>query len=160
MSYEALRSDTSRIVFVVMNEHVEEHRARVRGRELVDLRWHWDEAYEITWDGRFRARRLDGSGSVDAGLSLDYRYSLGRDIVLYANTGGVLMGKAIRVPGAEPSMFQGFAGIEYHPNHRDSFVLQVDGSSLVVRTGNAFADHHFTFACVVPASRHDMQPLP
>ena len=48
------------------NHHVEEHQARVRGRELVDLRWHWDEAYEITWDGRFRARRLDGTGSVDA----------------------------------------------------------------------------------------------
>ena len=71
MSYEALRSDTSTIVFVVMNEHVEEHRARVRGRELVNLRWHWDEAYEITWDGRFRARRLDGSGSVDAATAFE-----------------------------------------------------------------------------------------
>ncbi|MCW3095954.1 MAG: hypothetical protein JWL77_1572 [Chthonomonadaceae bacterium] len=89
---------------------------------------------------------LLGSGSVDAGLSLDYRYSIGRDIVLYANAGGALMGKAVRVPDAEPSMFQGFAGIEYHPNHRDSFVLQVDGSSLVVRTGNSVADRVATTA--------------
>lgn len=83
---------------------------------------------------------LLGSGSVDAGLSLDLRYSLGRDIALYANGGGVLMGSAGRVPGAQPSMFQGFAGIEYHPNRRDSFILQIDGNSLAVRTGNSFAD--------------------
>ena len=49
-----------------MGDYAEAHRARIRGRELADLRWHWDEAYEITWDGRFRARRLDGTGSVDA----------------------------------------------------------------------------------------------
>src|SRR5215470_7546875 len=27
-----------------------------RLRALEDLRWHWDEAYEISWDGRFRGR--------------------------------------------------------------------------------------------------------
>jgi hypothetical protein len=84
--------------------------------------------------------QLLGSGSVDAGLSLDLRYSLGREIVLYANVGGVLMGKAVRVPGAQSGMVQGFAGIEYHPNSRDSFILQVDENSLAVRTGNSFAD--------------------
>ncbi len=89
---------------------------------------------------------LLGSGSVDAGLSLDLRYSVGREIDLYANVGGVAMGRAVRVPGAQPSMIQGFAGIEYHPNHRDSFVLQVDGSSLVVRTGSSFADRVGTTA--------------
>lgn len=89
---------------------------------------------------------LLGSGSVDAGLSLDGRYSLGRDIVLYANAGGTLMGSAVRVPGAQPSMFQAFAGIEYHPNHRDSFLLQIDGNSLAVRTGNSFADRVGTTA--------------
>ncbi len=89
---------------------------------------------------------LLGSGSVDAGLSLDLRYSVGREIVLYANVGGVAMGRAVRVRGALSSMLQGFAGIEYHPNHRDSFVLQVDGNSLAVRTGNSFADRVGTTA--------------
>ena len=46
-----------------MNEH---ERSKRLGRELADLRWHWDEAYEITWDGRFRARRRDGTGCTDA----------------------------------------------------------------------------------------------
>ncbi|MGH3217940.1 MAG: hypothetical protein ACRDPY_04280 [Streptosporangiaceae bacterium] len=49
-----------------MGSHLEEHHARIRGSELADLRLRWDEAYEITWNGRFRAQRLDGSGGVDA----------------------------------------------------------------------------------------------
>jgi len=84
--------------------------------------------------------QLLGSGSVDAGLSFDLRYSLRREIVLYANAGGILMGKAVRVPGAQSSMAQGFLGIEYHPNSRDSYLLQLDANSLAVRTGNSFAD--------------------
>ena len=53
-----------------MGDYAEAHHARIRGRELADLRWHWDEAYEISWDGRFRARRLDGTGSpLDAGTA-------------------------------------------------------------------------------------------
>ncbi len=37
-----------------------EDQARQRKRALNDLRLHWDDAYEITWDGsRFRAVRLD-----------------------------------------------------------------------------------------------------
>ncbi len=83
---------------------------------------------------------LLGSGNVDAGLSLDLRYSVGRDINLYANLGGVLMGHASHVPNPQGGMFQAMYGIEYHPNHRDSFILQVDGNSLAIRTGNAFAD--------------------
>jgi len=83
---------------------------------------------------------LLGSGNVDAGLSLDGRYSVGRDLTVYAQFAGVLMGHAGRVPGAQPSMWQAFYGFEYHPNRRDSFVIQVDGNSLAVRTGNHFAD--------------------
>jgi hypothetical protein len=83
---------------------------------------------------------LLGSGNVDAGLSLDTRYSVGRDINLYLNLGGVLMGHANRVPNAQGAMVQSLVGMEYHPNHRDSFVLQMDDNSLAVRTGNGFAD--------------------
>ena len=41
----------------------------VRERRLRDLRWHWDEAYEIWFDDRFRARRLDGRGCLEAGTA-------------------------------------------------------------------------------------------
>ncbi|HLK56558.1 MAG TPA: DUF3187 family protein [Chthonomonadaceae bacterium] len=83
---------------------------------------------------------LLGSGSPDAGLSLDARYNVGREIILYGNLGGIVMGKANRVPGAQSGMVQTLVGIEYRPNNRDSFILQVDGNSLAVRTGNGFAD--------------------
>ncbi len=41
----------------------------VRARRLRDLRLHWDEAYEIWFDDRFRARRLDGRGCLEAGTA-------------------------------------------------------------------------------------------
>ena len=84
---------------------------------------------------------LLGSGSFDIGLSFDARYSLGRDIIVYANVGGVLMGRATQVPGAQPNMVQTLAALEYRANNRDSFVLQLDGSTRAVRAGNRFADN-------------------
>jgi hypothetical protein len=44
-----------------------------RLRALEDLRWHWDEAYEIGWDGRFRAERLDGRGYLEAPAAQELR---------------------------------------------------------------------------------------
>lgn len=81
-----------------------------------------------------------GSGSTDFGLSLDTRYSVGREVVLYGNLGYVLMGPATRVPGGRSNTLQTLVGLEYRPNHRDSYVVQVDGNGQFVRTGNAFAD--------------------
>jgi hypothetical protein len=49
-----------------MDQPTDEVVARLRGRDIADLRWHWDEAYDITWDGRFRARRLDDGAPLDA----------------------------------------------------------------------------------------------
>ena len=83
---------------------------------------------------------LMGSGNVDVGVSVDGQYSLGRDIIVYANVGGALLGHASRVPGAEPNTLQTLAALEYRANNRDSFVLQLDGNTRVVRTGNRFAD--------------------
>lgn len=86
---------------------------------------------------------LLGSGAFDVGLSLDGRYSLGRSIVVYANVGGALLGQAdrhVRIAGARPNVVQTLAALEYRPNSRDSFVLQLDGNSRVVRTGNRIAD--------------------
>jgi len=46
----------------------------VRDRELEDMRWHWDQAYQIgRQDGRFRAHRLDGRGSLEAGTAQELR---------------------------------------------------------------------------------------
>ena len=83
---------------------------------------------------------LLGSGGVDAGLSLDARYGMGRDIILYANVGGAINGPARRAPGSQPSRSQGFLGLEYRPNNRDSFFFQFDSASLALKTGNKFAD--------------------
>ena len=47
-----------------MTDGMRDYLSRERGRELADLRWHWDEAYEITWDGKFRAKRLDDGGFI------------------------------------------------------------------------------------------------
>ena len=49
-------------------------REDVRDRELEDMRWHWDEAYKIgSQDSRFRAGRLDGRGSLEAGTAQELR---------------------------------------------------------------------------------------
>jgi len=49
-----------------VTDYWEQHLARVRGHELVKLRLHWDEAYKISWDGVFRAARLDDGTSLEA----------------------------------------------------------------------------------------------
>ena len=83
---------------------------------------------------------LLGSGNVDAGFSIDGRYILGREIAIYGNLGYVGLGYANRVPGARANTLETLAAIEYRPNHRDSFVIQVDGNGQYVKTGNPFAD--------------------
>ena len=85
-------------------------------------------------------RLLLGSGNVDEGLSLDARYAEGRDITLYGNLGGAILGHASNLPGAAPHVQQGMIAIEFHPNSRDRYVLQVDAASAVLHTGNNLAD--------------------
>jgi hypothetical protein len=83
---------------------------------------------------------LLGSGSFDEGLMLDARYNLGRDFTVYGNLGYVMLGRATRAPGSRPNTVETLAGLEYHPNHRDSFNVQIDGNGQFVRTGNEVAD--------------------
>ena len=46
---------------------LEEHEARIRGQQIENLRWHWGEAYKITWTaGAFRATRRDTGTEVSA----------------------------------------------------------------------------------------------
>jgi hypothetical protein len=85
-----------------------------------------------------------GSGTFGAGLSLDGRYNLGPWWVVHANVERVWSGGATRVPSAR-SWVNGYVlAAEYRPNSRDSYVLQADGSSLVVETGNRRADQSQT----------------
>lgn len=83
---------------------------------------------------------LLGSGNVDVGLSLDARYILGRNAIVYMNMGGVLLGHPRHLPHPLGGVGQGAIAIEYRANNRDSFVLQIDASSPVMRTGNTFVD--------------------
>ncbi len=77
MSYEALRVDTSRVASETLTDGRTEawgdYEARERAKEMADLRWHWDEAYEITWDGKFRAKRLDDGEVLEAETVADLR---------------------------------------------------------------------------------------
>ena len=44
-----------------------DYELRVRGHQLTDLRWHWGEAYDISWSGGlFRAARRDDGAAVSA----------------------------------------------------------------------------------------------
>ena len=56
-----------------MTDGQRDYLPRLRGTELADLRWHWDEAYDITWDGKFRAKRLDDGGELEADTAADLR---------------------------------------------------------------------------------------
>jgi hypothetical protein len=55
--------------------------AQFRGQDIADLRWHWGEAYDITWDGRFRAVRQDGGGSLDAGTAQELHALIRSDYI-------------------------------------------------------------------------------
>jgi hypothetical protein len=56
-----------------MNDVLDDSAARHRGRAIANLRWHWGEAYDITWDRRFRARRLDDGQLLEAGTPAELR---------------------------------------------------------------------------------------
>ncbi len=86
------------------------------------------------------ARDLLGSGAADAGLNADGRYNVGRDIVIYAGIGGIVAGRATRVPNSKSKLYQAYGAVEYNPNSRDSYVLQIDTGDVIVRTGSAMAD--------------------
>jgi hypothetical protein len=52
----------------------EEHEAGLTAHDIADLRFHWSEAYKITWsDRRFKAERLDGLGSFEAANRAELR---------------------------------------------------------------------------------------
>ena len=66
---------------MVMDQPTDDVAARLRGRDLADLRWHWDEDYDIAWDGRFRARRLDDGATLAADTAEELDQRIRRDYV-------------------------------------------------------------------------------
>jgi hypothetical protein len=62
-----------------VSQHIDDFMARLRGREVAELRWHWDEAYDITWDRRFRARRLDDGTMQEADTAAELSKRLRED---------------------------------------------------------------------------------
>jgi hypothetical protein len=56
-----------------MTDSWEEHLSRIRSHDLADLRWHWDGAYRIWWDEKFRAARLDDGAALTAETADDLR---------------------------------------------------------------------------------------
>jgi hypothetical protein len=81
MSYIGLRGDTSEVAWAVMGESADEVLAAFRDRDVADLRWHWDEAYDISWDGRFRASRRDDGAPLDAGTAGELDQRIRRDYI-------------------------------------------------------------------------------
>jgi hypothetical protein len=73
-------------------------------------------------------------------VAVDGRYQLGREWFLYGNVGATARGKADIVPNARRSGVQGGAAIEWRKSRRESYIAQVDASTLAVRTGNPIAD--------------------
>jgi len=86
------------------------------------------------------AGKLLGSGGFDFGLMLDGRYQLGREWIAYGNFGGVLLGDAGNLPGAEKYSVQGLLALEYRKSNRDSYFFQIDANSRVLTPGHSFAD--------------------
>jgi hypothetical protein len=74
MSYVALRVTTRRYEFGrlrLVTDYWEEHLSRLRGRDLANLRLHWDEFYKFSWDKRFRGVRLDDGTALEADTAVE-----------------------------------------------------------------------------------------
>jgi hypothetical protein len=56
-----------------MTDGWQDYLSRERGRQVADLRWHWDESYEITWNGKFRAKRLTDGAVLAADTAAELR---------------------------------------------------------------------------------------
>ncbi len=64
-----------------MGEQADKVLAALRDRDIADLRWHWEEAYDISWDGRFRASRRDDGTTLHAGTAGELSESIRSDYV-------------------------------------------------------------------------------
>lgn len=86
------------------------------------------------------AARLTGSGGVDAGFSLERRWSLSRDLTLNVMGGGVAQSRGAAWSGTRPVVWTGSASLAYKRNSRDVWLLQVDSEGRAIDSGDTVVD--------------------
>ena len=86
------------------------------------------------------AAELLGSGGVDGGIDVDLTKRLSGRRALFADIGSVWMQKDRRIATAATQQFEYAAGVEWLIRRQGSLVLQTEGGSRVVTTGNHHAD--------------------
>lgn len=86
------------------------------------------------------AGQILGSGGVDAGLDVDLATRLRGRRAVFVNLGYILMQKDRDIETAATRQFQYTLGTEWLVRGHNSIVLQTQGGSRVVRTGNRHAD--------------------
>lgn len=86
------------------------------------------------------ANNLLGSGGVDGGLDVDYEARLRGRRAVFLNLGYIVMQKDRHIETAATRQFQYTLGTEWLVRGHNSIVLQTEGGSRVVRTGNGHAD--------------------
>jgi len=86
------------------------------------------------------AGQILGSGGVDGGLDIDLATRLRGRRAVFLNLGYILMQKDRHIETAATRQFQYALGLEWLVRSHNSIVLQTQGGSRVVRTGNSHAD--------------------
>ncbi|HRI43480.1 MAG TPA: DUF3187 family protein [Fimbriimonadaceae bacterium] len=84
--------------------------------------------------------RLLGSGSFDAGLSVDYRAPIVRRWSLHAQVGLVAQGAATRLPSTRGLVDQEALAVIYARNSRDTWIFQWQSERSPIVTGVSGAD--------------------
>lgn len=86
------------------------------------------------------AANLLGSGGTDYGIDVDGAKLLGTRTALFGSLGYERLGRATRVRSAARDALSYSLGAEYRARPGLSYLLQTDGGSRLVRTGNRHAD--------------------
>lgn len=86
------------------------------------------------------AAQLFGSGAIDAGLGIICTYQSSSRLAWHGNLSLVWGGKPKRLAASARSMVQWVIALEYMPDARTSFVVQVDDNRTPVVVGVPYAD--------------------
>jgi hypothetical protein len=83
---------------------------------------------------------LLGSGAIDCGASLTYSVPIHRRLSLQAQLGGVVQGRAKRLPNTRTLVDQQCVALVWHPNSRDAWIAQWQSEGAPLSTGIPGAD--------------------
>ncbi len=95
-----------------------------------------------------RANALFGSGAMDIGLSFQYTHKFGPAFSGFAQMGGVLQGRATRLPNSRPTVGQFSFGFMWQPNSRDRWIIQTQAEDSACRTGLPDSDKRHGIASI------------